>query len=50
MTLAPVLEIEPRQTWTRATLAPRDWVVHVPERHMLRFWNREEGTLQLEGH
>lgn len=31
MTLAPVLKVEPRQTWTRATLAPRDWLVRVPE-------------------
>jgi alpha-ketoglutarate-dependent taurine dioxygenase len=29
--LAPAERIDSRQTWTRATLAPRDWLVPVPE-------------------
>jgi alpha-ketoglutarate-dependent taurine dioxygenase len=28
--MTPVQEIEPRQTWTRATLTPRSWTVPVP--------------------
>jgi alpha-ketoglutarate-dependent taurine dioxygenase len=30
--MTPVLQkVEPRQTWTRASLRPRDWTVRVPE-------------------
>ena len=29
--MTPVQEIDARQTWTRATLTPRDWTVPVPE-------------------
>jgi alpha-ketoglutarate-dependent taurine dioxygenase len=29
--MTPVQEIDARQTWTRATLTPRDWTVRVPE-------------------
>ena len=29
--MTPVQDIDARQTWTRATLTPRDWTVRVPE-------------------